>query len=152
MWNFALIVKKFPSLEIFYTTAGSGGSDFYQVWLSTDGSYQLTEVINWRKLSTDQSYLLIKVREVGLAIEVMTGDVSPVAMFLSDPGRSDPIYVSGPLSLSKLRLWNFTDVTLADEDTNWITNWYDKTLPEAQRTQGIESITWITFLTEISLK
>ena len=27
-----------------------------------------------------------------------------------------------------------------------------KTLPEAQRTQGIESITWIMFLTEISLK
>ena len=28
----------------------------------------------------------------------------------------------------------------------------NKTLPEAQRTQGIESITWIIFLTEISLK
>ena len=27
-----------------------------------------------------------------------------------------------------------------------------KTLPEAQRTQGIESITWIMFLTEINLK
>ena len=27
-----------------------------------------------------------------------------------------------------------------------------ETLPEAQRTQGIESITWIMFLTEISLK
>ena len=25
--------KKFLSLEIFYTTAGSGGSDYYQVWL-----------------------------------------------------------------------------------------------------------------------
>ena len=29
---------------------------------------------------------------------------------------------------------------------------WEKTLPEAQRTQGIESITWIMFLTEISLK
>ena len=29
--SFTLIVKKFPSLEIFYTTAGSDGSDFYQV-------------------------------------------------------------------------------------------------------------------------
>ena len=28
----------------------------------------------------------------------------------------------------------------------------EKTLPEAQRTQGIESITWIIFLTEINLK
>ena len=27
-----------------------------------------------------------------------------------------------------------------------------KTLPEAQRTQGIESITWIMFLAEIDLK
>ena len=31
VWNFALIVKKFPSLEFFYTTAGSGGSDYYEV-------------------------------------------------------------------------------------------------------------------------
>ena len=27
-----------------------------------------------------------------------------------------------------------------------------KTLPEAQRTQGIESITWIMFMTKIDLK
>ena len=32
VWNFALIVKKFLPLEMLYTTAGSGGSDYYQVW------------------------------------------------------------------------------------------------------------------------
>ena len=40
-------------------------------------------------------------------------------MFLSDPGVPGPIYVSG-LSVTKRRLWNFTDVPLADEDTNSI--------------------------------
>ena len=42
--------------------------------------------------------------------------------FLSDPGLSTgPIYGSGLCQwVSELRLWNFTDVTLADEDTNWI--------------------------------
>ena len=40
------------------------------------------------------------------------------SMFLSDPGLSTgPIYGSG---LCDLRLWNFTDVTPADEDTNSI--------------------------------
>ena len=34
---------------------------------------------------------------------------------------------------------------------SWTKSWR-KTLPEAQRTQGIESITWIIFLAEISLK
>ena len=42
--------------------------------------------------------------------------------FLSDPGLSTgPIYGSGLWNwLSELRLWNFTDVTQADEDTNSI--------------------------------
>ena len=43
--------------------------------------------------------------------------------FLSDPGRPGPIYVSGCLKLTKWLsyvVWNFTDVTLADEDTNSI--------------------------------
>ena len=42
----------------------------------TDGIYQLMEVINWRKLSTDGSYQLIKVRDVRIAIEVKRSDVA----------------------------------------------------------------------------
>ena len=34
------------------------------------------------------------------------------------PRSPGPIYVSGSLKLSERRLWNFTDMTLADEDTN----------------------------------
>ena len=40
-------------------------------------------------------------------------------------------------------LFLLTDVTLADEDSN--------SKPEAQRTQGIESTSWIIFLTELNL-
>ena len=47
--------------------------------------------------------------------------------FLSDPGLSTgPIYVSGCLKLTESRCWNFTDVTPADEDTNWILTDNDK--------------------------
>ena len=45
MWNFALVVKKFLSLEIFYTTPGSGGSDYYQVCSQVDHNL-------WRNVST----------------------------------------------------------------------------------------------------
>ena len=48
-------------------------------------------------------------------------------VFLSDPGLSTgPIYGSSSLSLSERGLWNFTDVTPADEDTNWILTDNDK--------------------------
>ena len=47
--------------------------------------------------------------------------------FLSDPGllvRSMCLVVTN--WLSERRLWNFTDVTLTDEDTNWILTDNDK--------------------------
>ena len=40
--------------------------------------------------------------------------------FLSDPGVPGPIYGSSCLSQTHTPFWNFTDVTLADEDTNSI--------------------------------
>ena len=44
------------------------------------------------------------------------------------------IYVSGCHWVSnwvtELRFWNFTDVTLVDEDTNWMLTYNDKTLPD----------------------
>ena len=54
------------------------------------------------------------------------------------------VWLSETEWVSHLRLWNFTDVTPAVEDTNWILTDNDKTLPEAQRTQGIDSVTWVT--------
>ena len=63
--------------------------------------------------------------------------VAQCSLFIG-PRSPGPIYVSGlSHSLSELRCWNFTDVTLADEDTNWIPADNDKTLPEAQRTQAL---------------
>ena len=42
-------------------------------------------------------------------------------IFLSDPGLSTgPIYGSSCLKQTDLGLWNFTDLTPADEDTNSI--------------------------------
>ena len=58
------------------------------------------------------------------------------------------LVLSNKLS-NELRLWNFTDVTLTDEDTNWILTDNDKTLPEAQRTQGIDFITWVNLTARI---
>ena len=39
--------------------------------------------------------------KVMIVKEVMTGDVLPVAIFLSDPGIPGPIYGSGSLSLTE---------------------------------------------------
>ena len=49
-------------------------------------------------------------------------------MFLSDPGLlvRSMCLVSLTEWVSDLRLWNFTDVTLTDEDTNWILTDNDK--------------------------
>ena len=58
--------------------------------------------------------------------------------FFIGPRSPGPIYVSGLCNwVSHLRLWNFTDLTPADEDTNCILTDNDKTLPEAQRTQAL---------------
>ena len=40
--------------------------------------------------------------------------------YLSDPGIPGPIYGSKSLKLTHRRFWNFTELTLADEDTNSI--------------------------------
>ena len=45
--------------------------------------------------------------------------ITNVSVFIG-PRSPGPIYVSGCEYLSMRRLWNFTDVTLADEDTNSI--------------------------------
>ena len=42
------------------------------------------------------------------------------------PRSPGPIYVSGCLKQTERGLWNFTDVTPADEDTNWILTDNDK--------------------------
>ena len=59
-----------------------------------------------------------------------------VVQIFIGPRSPGPIYVSG-LSETEWGLWNFTDLTPADEDTNWILTDNDKTLPEAQRTQAL---------------
>ena len=47
--------------------------------VSDDDGYLVMKVILWWHLSRDESYLMMKVMIVK---EVMTGDVSPVAMFM----------------------------------------------------------------------
>ena len=69
MWNVALIVNKFFSLEFFYTTAGSGGSDFYQVCHTHQdrlGANKIVEIMQENNFLDFLSQLFLLLQEENL--------------------------------------------------------------------------------------
>ena len=161
----------------------------------------MIKVILWLKLSSDKSYLVIKVKEVDIAKEVKRSDgwwgfacgdvclsnISCVSFCLYS--NSFCCMFSGPSICGNgfafwdflkyfwpLGFWSCQELLAEPTKTCWFVldqsfsykwqmftvqvplvtyypreRWNRKTLPEAQRTKGIESLTWIIFLTKINL-
>ena len=65
--------------------------------VSDDDGYFVMKVILWWNLSRDESYLVMKVMIVK---EVMTGDISPFAMFEPNPSILFPAIRLGCVSVS----------------------------------------------------